>query len=901
MNTCQNCGAVNPDQSKFCQNCGTPLDTPQKEAVSRPTDEHVQPEQSSQKACPRCGETYGPDEVFCASCGFNLQAAAKSESNEGSETDEQPETDEQSVIASDEQSETAADEQSKAASDDQSKAASDEQSKAASDEQSRAASYEQSDDKDISTESAAPLTDVISNEAGLSQTESIPEEAIPSQADVSSEEAGPSLVAEKPEEAGPSPSDPSLLDVKPEETKPLQTDAKLPDSAQAVTANETKPDIPVRKFCPRCGEQVSPESVFCRGCGYKLRKPAESTQGAVTSTANRTGPTATGPVGAAAAAAGMGAASYTAASDAAGRPPIPPQGASSVPPQSYPNTQYGTSQSPPGGQDRPPFAPPPPGAPYQPPMQASSAPYHPPGGQMPGSPGKPKKKKGLVVLIVLLVVVLAGAATWLLAGQSIRRMIMGDKAAYLAVEGKQLKDNADELAARLADIGNKSERPETGGHMMDISLDLPDYAMGIDPVMQSTLENINWKTKILFDQSGSAPQFYTGLDLQTGNEPLLSLEGYYDQEQLILGVPGILSKYIHIQREMIDTYSDEMGLDAAETDSMLSALDLYLNMDLGIDEVKLASSFKTMIDIVMDNIDEVDFSRREELTVDSVTQTYDRYTVVLGHESAYQMITEMLTFLRDDPEIFNLVSGIQGLTVASDPYYAEFGYHLTREDWQAEIDWMLDDMGDVEDIDPFTITQEVYVDGDDVVQGRHLIIESDSEGTVMTYKNFRPIADDAGAVEISFIAEGEGMHYKNTYSIDGDLKSGTISLSSPDEVILDVSYTDYQQVEIGSRNYYLGTFNFIFQDPYASESMTLSYSARLSGNQVVMSFGSPDLGSIQIGYEEVAAADVVFPSYTSDQLIDVTDYEALAMLVDEETMMELYRILQQLGFNPDDF
>ena len=818
MNTCQNCGADNHEQSKFCQNCGTPLDTPQKEAVNRQTDEHVQPEQSSQRACPSCGEPHGPDELFCASCGFNLQAAS------GPEKDEQP------------------------------------------------------DDKGISEE-APPAADVTA------------EETVQSQAEAKSDETAPPS-----DETAPS-----------DETVPPSLDNTVPASDETVPSPDNtvqKSDMPVHKFCPRCGEQVKPESVFCRGCGYKLKKTTDTAQGAAAGTSTGTGLTGSGQAGAAAGmgAAGLGAAGYTAASGAAGRPPVPTQGAASVPPQSYPNMQYGSGQSPVSGQGRPPYAPPPPpGAPYQPPMQASSAPYQPPGGQMPGGQGRPKKKTGLVVLIILLVIVLAGVATWLLAGQSIRRMIMGDKAAYLAVEGKQLKDNAEELAARLADIGNKSERPETGGHLMDISLDLPDNAIGIDPVLQSTLENINWKTKILFDQSGSAPQFYAGLDLQTGNEPLLSMEGYYDQEQLILGVPGILSKYIHIQREMIDEYSDDVGIDAEEADSMLSALGLYLNMDLGINEVKLAGSFKTMIDIVMDNIDEVDFSRREELTVGSVTQTYDRYTVVLGHESAHQMVTDMLTFLRDDPEIFNLVSGIQGLVIASDPYYAEFGYNLTQEDWQAEIDWMLDDMGDVDDVEPFTITQEVYVDSDDVVQGRHLTIESDIEGTVMEYKNLRPVTDDAGAGEISFISEGEGMHYRNIYSIDGDLKSGTISLGSPDEGILDVSYTDYQQVEVGSRNYYLGSFDFDFQDPYASESMTLSYSARLSGNQVVMSFGSPDFGSIQVGYEEVAAEDVVFPSYTSDQLIDVTDYEALAMLVDEQTMTELYRILQQLGFSPDDF
>lgn len=50
--TCPNCGAVQPEEVRFCGNCGSPKPAP--------------------RLCPGCGKVCQPNEVFCADCGTRL-------------------------------------------------------------------------------------------------------------------------------------------------------------------------------------------------------------------------------------------------------------------------------------------------------------------------------------------------------------------------------------------------------------------------------------------------------------------------------------------------------------------------------------------------------------------------------------------------------------------------------------------------------------------------------------------------------------------------------------------------------------------------------------------------------------------------------------------------------------
>ena len=655
------------------------------------------------------------------------------------------------------------------------------------------------------------------------------------------------------------------------EEQPAQNDS-LPETesdSEVVSAKEDTAQ-PARLNCPRCGQAVVKDAAFCRSCGYNLKKAAEAAQ--------------TGTSAFAAGAAGAAAYNHSIPESAQPGPSV----------GSSPMSSPGPYPAPPPPHSSQPF-----GGYQQSGVQATAA-YQPPGYQPPPQPAKPKKRKGLAALVIILVIVLAGGVIYLFAGQTIRRMIMGNKAAYLAIEGQQLKQNAEDLSEWMADMGNKNERPAAGGHRMAINIDLPDYGTGMDPVLQSALENITWHTRIMYDSVSVPSRYYAGIDLQTGSEPLLSIEGYYDEDQLILGVPGLLSRYLWIQRDMVDEYGGDLGFDTSEADEALRALDVYMNLDLGINEARLAGSMYQIIDIVLEHIDDVEYSANEELVVGPVRQSYNRYTMTLGHESARLMMIELLTFIRDDPEIYNLISGMANLSMASDPYYAEMGITFSLEEFQSEIDWMLEDLEDAADEEPFTIINDIYVDGDDQIFGRYFRIVPESGPALFEYKNYRPRSGNQSAVEITVVTEDEDMQYQNIYEHSGERKTGEIIVLQNNQVLMSADYSDYEKVTIGSRDYFLGDFRFMIYENN-TEITTIEYKAVQNGNEVQMQFGVPEFGHITMDYEEIAEQDLVFPSFTGDQLVSITDYEALDSLMTQDVMMELFRIMQQLGLNPEDF
>ncbi len=842
MKICDKCGAENLEHSKFCLKCGSGLQSA--ESAQDNADHGSSDTGKTSDQCPRCRETHEAGEKFCANCGFRLDQPY-------TEPDTKQRDDDEAKLTEDAEAEQ---ETSAGAVSGTAK-----QTPHGMPADSQSGTEKQTPQDDTVQETAAD-PDVASNkktdESLVSElTSASPAAADSEQADEAMSEPGEADIPKPVTGQGPQHDENTRTDGPSAGTDPLSGQYQAPENTQ----------VPVRKFCPRCGQPVVKDAAFCRNCGNNLKKSSDTAY--------------TGAAGAAAfnqsAAESGQPGSYASGAQRSSSVPYPapsPQGSQTTGgyPQSY--VQPGAAYQPPGYQ--------PPG--YQPPQQ------------------KTRKKKGLIAVIILLVIVLGGAATYLLAGPAIRRMIMGNKAAYLAIEGQQLKQNAEDLSGWMADMGNKNERPEAGGHRMTMRFDLPDYESVIDPVLQSTLENITWHTRLMYDQTSIPSRYYAGIDLMTGSEPLISIEGYYDEEQIILGVPSLLSRYVRIQRDMVDEYGDELGLDTAEADDVLRALDIYMNMDLGIHEARLAGSMYRIIDIMLEHIDDVEYSAGEELVVGPVRQSYNRYTMTLGHESARQMMIELLTFIRDDPEIYNLVSGLMSLNIASDPYYAEMGITFTRDEFQAEIDLMLEDLADDEDIEPFTIINDIYVDGSDQIFGRYFRIVPENGPALFEYKNYRPQSGSQSAVLISVNAEGDALQYQNIYELSGELKTGEIVISQNNQVLLNADFSDYQKVTIGSRDYHLGDFRFtVFEDHV--ETAVLEYSAARNGSEVQMQFGMPEFGRMTVGYEEIAEQDLSFPDFTGDQLINITDYEALGALMTEETMMELFRIMQQLGISMEDF
>lgn len=550
-------------------------------------------------------------------------------------------------------------------------------------------------------------------------------------------------------------------------------------------------------------------------------------------------------------------------------------------------------------------------APYQPPAVTGYANYQQPQAapawQQPAPPPPKKKKKGLLVaLIIILVVVLAGGATYIFAGRSIRRLIMGNKAAYIALESEQLRRNATDMVDMLVDLGNRQERSEIGGQTVELQFDLSDNQQFMDPSTLAVLENITWRTRTLYDRQGGSARYFAGLDILAGNEELLKIEGYYDENQLIVGLPGLLDKFIWAQGDDLDMLTEDLELEIGDVEQSMSMASLFLNMDLGIDEAKLKASVYKIIDIVLEHIDEAEFESGQTLRVGQVMNEYDKYTITIGHESARQMMLEILTVLRDDREIFSLVNEFMKFSMTMDPYaYEYYDYYeddpISWTDWQDNLDSLIDELENSDDDEEFTIIQSIYVDKDDQIVGREIRLIDEIADTVTTIRHYQPVMEDQEAQLIQVETEEETVELRNIYRRRDDKLSGRLTYTVDSSEYISVDYTDYQKSELNGRSYILGDFSINM--PVAGDAgmpTAVNYSGSIVQGQFVMNLGIPDLGSIKVGYQEISPDNVVFPTYQADVLVSVTDQEGLYGLMTEDVMERLYSIAMELGFMPDD-
>lgn len=62
MKICSSCGRENPDEARFCLQCGESLSNRQENEA----------ESAKVRSCPKCGKNNGPSAPFCVECGATL-------------------------------------------------------------------------------------------------------------------------------------------------------------------------------------------------------------------------------------------------------------------------------------------------------------------------------------------------------------------------------------------------------------------------------------------------------------------------------------------------------------------------------------------------------------------------------------------------------------------------------------------------------------------------------------------------------------------------------------------------------------------------------------------------------------------------------------------------------------
>ncbi|MDD3503990.1 MAG: zinc-ribbon domain-containing protein [Eubacteriales bacterium] len=662
---------------------------------------------------------------------------------------------------------------------------------------------------------------------------------------------------ETPETSAP-PETPEVPEV-PEVVSPTAVVAGSVEAAAKAPEVPEVPEEPKPIFCPQCGKQARPGTVFCTNCGKNLKqKTAEP------SAAAGAYPPPAGPV-----------------------PPAPTR--PSAAPTAYGQPNLGQQPAP------SPYGQPPYGQPAAP-TQYGQPVYGQPGYNAPpaAQPAKAKKsKKGLAVfLIILVVIIAAGAVTWVFAGRDVMRMIRGPKKSYIAVETKQLREYTADLVEMMIRGGSDDT---TGGRTFDIALDVNGSMLGLDPSLETTIENIQLKNTYMFDQSGSN-KMYNKLDFMVGQEEVLTVEALKDDDQMMLGVPQIIGSYLMGTEQQIE---DVMGPESGIDFSALSTVGQLAGLGIDMERKDLEKSLNELTDITVKYIDEAEFEKNVELNVGSVDAVYDTYTVETSGENLRKMMKEILELLRDDPVFYDLFYQLSGINSTEDEM-AEFP---SQEEWQEELDVMLSDLEDSdEELEEVAIIQTVYLDKKDIIHARYITLIDEMGSTMVDFTFYDEVENDgfyASGFEVideygsmtSVIAE---------YEKDGEKKTGVLVVNSEGSDMMTVDFQDFESVDVGDETWYTGSASINTSPQAVGEAVpVIDWSGSYEDDRYEIIMGADEFGSITIGYQIIPAKDADIPSLTDVPVVSVTDEAALQGLMTEDVMVNMQNVMTSMGISEE--
>jgi hypothetical protein len=529
--------------------------------------------------------------------------------------------------------------------------------------------------------------------------------------------------------------------------------------------------------------------------------------------------------------------------------------------------------------------------PYQPAWQPAWQPS-------PAAPPKKKRKGLLITLIVVLVLVLAGGAVYALAGKTIRRMLLGPKAMYLSIETKQLKDDASDLVEDLVRIGNISDNDIHGGSRINLGVSLPGLSdeMEMDPVLIEALENLSLTVTSMYDRSESDPSYFTSVDLLTQEERLLTLDVYLENDRMVLGLPDILTSYVLVDGNTLSDLMASMDSTIA-LDDPFSMVNDMLETDLDIDEAELEKSMHRLIDIVMEHIDEAEFASKQTIKAGQVSAAYDSYTITLSSENMRLMMLELLETIRDDDEIYNLIDQIaRKMSSVSSGMSGLDTYGISPDDWEDELNEAIADLEEeIEPEDEFSLLYTVYVDKNDEIRGRDLIVRDSKDQETGHLQLLNPVDGEQEGLLIAFEDEYDRFRLVADYKEVDEKRTGTATLEVDDETVAAATFSGLDMVVVDEQDYLVGKLEITVEDDSAGIPGPIYYSGAMTGGAFSGEIGVKNYVSVYLGYEKLGGVSADIPPYREDDLVDVADEDALAELFNEDAMNELFEIMSKIG------
>ncbi|HHW93962.1 MAG TPA: hypothetical protein GX734_05650 [Clostridiaceae bacterium] len=593
-----------------------------------------------------------------------------------------------------------------------------------------------------------------------------------------------------------------------------------------------------------------------------------------------------------------------------------------VPPAQQPQVQqpapptYGYTQQPPQHQAAPVYN-------YSP--QAPATP----------KPEKPKKKRRwLIPVIVIAVVAILALGAFLIFGDQIKGLFGGSSKTWLDAE-KSLFTTDDDSIFKLVQesLDKQVNQTKFGGNLalsMDVKGDIdPDTAKILDIIGKLRI-SADYK----MDTNKDDPQFYTtiGLGKRDSAEDTLTLQVYSVDGKYVIDASPILDKPLVFPAESFQNMMNTGGSSSAVFEG--GSTEIFNTMKNISDILSSPEKFSgDLLDIVAKHVEKPEVEKGEVLTVEGISQKFDKYTVVVKTENTPKMIKDILTYIRDSEDIRKIVDELGALSEKLNPpapgkmYSNSFSY----ESFVESIDKAIKETEDNPANFSFEFVRELYIDENGNPQGGTLVIrdtrkEKKNKINSITLEHFHVESDGKHAYKLLLHPEGEeALVFTSEYTLQNKRYTGTYKLvtakDDKETAVLSGSVDDFGFEETDGIIYPVGTLEIVVNPSGTSmpspistpNNLSFTYDGKIEKKSdgphlvatVALVFpgtGTENSMKLMIDHLTLPEKDISFDAKLPTDYIDASDNMAIMQLFsDPQVMIRLTQALSELGIDISQF
>jgi hypothetical protein len=514
---------------------------------------------------------------------------------------------------------------------------------------------------------------------------------------------------------------------------------------------------------------------------------------------------------------------------------------------------------------------------YQEQMNGSTTPVPPT--MVPVTPPKKKSHKKLVAAIITLVLVLSLAGTAFAFQDtlmnSLALMTKSPDEYYAYVEKKSMEASIEKLTPSLnvnQDIAYEMS--------MDVTYDretvdsLLQTALGtgigdIESMIGIPLERLSMDG-IVASKNGD---MYESFGLSLNQVDIVTFEILMNtlNQEFFMRIPELSPAYLR------------QSLDTGEFDSEKYTEQLKL-----LTPERTADFLKRYTNIIADNMNEVELSKNEEVSVDALTANCTKLSITVDNESLYDITSAILKEAKEDEYIYDLL-----------PLF-----EVSESEFKDAVDEAQDSLKDSlesEMSDDSSLEMNVYVNDRGEIIGRDFEVEEDgnslgSFGYMNLGKNnsneFSLYYED---MDGNKILEGNGTQTKKDGAYTGEIELVINDPTGefPSEIGLEIEYEDVKTEIKNNRYYQYGTYTISSPLAYGL-TLVVENNVEDDVQQCKMSVQMGSSPLLTIDTKAKYLEDFTIPSVSeNEEIYDFTDYETYLSTVDIEAFIS--NLSEKLG------